>query len=169
MVLVDFNLLAVLWLTRSGFTFGSTVIHGWGSLLKNPSYINDGTVAIAMSLILFFIPSKNKKGKRILTRKTLLKLPWNILILFGGGFALASGFKESGLSEWFGQQLSLFQGQPTLLIILVIALGTIFRSGCYVLNQVLKSSQGISRAPLCQLGEPLAQPCFLPSTKSFSI
>ncbi len=125
-VLVDFILLAVLWLTRSGFTFGSTVIHGWGSLLKNPSYINDGTVAIAMSLILFFIPSKNKKGKRILTRKTLLKLPWNILILFGGGFALASGFKESGLSEWFGQQLSLFQGQPTLLIILVIALGMTF-------------------------------------------
>ncbi len=125
-VFADFILLALLWLTRSGFTFGNTVIPGWGSLLDNPSYINDGTVAIAMAVVLFFIPSKNRKGKRILTRKTLFKLPWNILLLFGGGFALASGFKESGLSTWFGEQLSLFEGQPTLLIILTIALGMTF-------------------------------------------
>lgn len=125
-VLADFIMLAVLWMTRSGITIGGTVIKGWGSLLKNPSYINDGTVAIAMALILFLIPSKSKKDKRILTRKTILKLPWNILLLFGGGFALASGFKESGLSTWFGEQLSLFDGQPTILVILVIALGMTF-------------------------------------------
>ncbi len=125
-VLADFIILAVLWLTRSGLSFDVVKIPGWGSLFHNPAYINDGTVAIAMALILFFIPSKTKKGKKILTRKTVLHLPWNILLLFGGGFALASGFKESGLSTWFGEQLSLFEGQPTLLIILTIALGMTF-------------------------------------------
>ncbi len=125
-VLADFIILAVLWLTRSGISFDIIKIPGWGSLLNNPSYINDGTVAIAMALILFLIPSKTRKGDRILTRKTILNLPWNILLLFGGGFALASGFKASGLSTWFGEQLTLFQGQPTLLIILIIALGMTF-------------------------------------------
>ncbi len=126
-VFADFTVLAVLWLTRSGINLGNTVIPGWGSLFSNPSYINDGTVAIAMSLILFLIPSKKKKGKQmILDGKIIPKLPWGILLLFGGGFALASGFKESGLSEWFGEQMNAFAGQPHLLMIIVVALGMTF-------------------------------------------
>ncbi len=126
-VFVDFVILAVLWLTRSGIKLGDTAIPGWGSLFSNPSYINDGTVAIAMSLILFLIPSKKKKGKQmILDGKVITKLPWGILLLFGGGFALASGFKESGLSEWFGEQMSAFAGQPHLLMIIIVALGMTF-------------------------------------------
>lgn len=125
-VFVDFIVLAVLWLTRSGITFGNTVIPGWGSLFNNPKYINDGTVAIALALVLFLIPSKKKKGKQILDGKTITKLPWGILLLFGGGFALASGFKESGLSAWFGQQMSVFAGQPDLLIIITVAIGMAF-------------------------------------------
>ncbi len=125
-VLVDFIALAVLWLTRSGLTYGNTVIPGWGSLFNNPKYINDGTVAIALALILFLIPSKNKKGKQILDGKIITKLPWGILLLFGGGFALASGFKESGLSSWFGEQMTVFAGQPDLLIIITVAIGMAF-------------------------------------------
>lgn len=125
-VLIDFVILAVLWLTRSGVTIGHTVVHGWGSLFKYPSYINDGTVAIAMAVLLVLIPSKTEKGKQLMDWKTINKLPWGILLLFGGGFALASGFKESGLSSWFGQQMSVFAGQPDLLIIIVVAIGMAF-------------------------------------------
>jgi len=125
-ILTDFILLAILWLTRSGLEIGSTKIPGWGSVFKHPEYLNDGTVAIAMALILFLIPSKNRKGKRIMNRKMIGRLPWGILLLFGGGFALASGFKVSGLSEWFGYQLEGAAGQPHMIMVFVVAIGMTF-------------------------------------------
>ncbi len=105
-VLVLFIILAFLWIFRTGFTIQSFVIPGWSKLFKSPSYINDGTVAIFISLLLFMIPSKAKKGERIMNWETAKKIPWGIVLLFGGGFALAEGFVESGLSNWFGQQLA---------------------------------------------------------------
>ncbi len=101
-VFIVFVLLALLWLTRKGLVIRDFKIPGWSELLMVPEYINDGTVAIMLALVLYFIPSKAKKGKRIMDWETTSRLPWNIVLLFGGGFALASGFKESGLSIWFG-------------------------------------------------------------------
>ena len=54
--------------------------------------------------------------------KSVSKLPWGIVLLFGGGFALASGFKESGLSTWLGEQLSFITFMPPIIIIALIAL-----------------------------------------------
>jgi len=105
-VLVLFTLLAFLWIFRSGFNIQSFVVPGWSKLFNNPSYINDGTVAIFISIILFIIPSKTEKGERIMNWETAKKVPWNIVLLFGGGFALAQGFVDSGLSVWFGEQLA---------------------------------------------------------------
>ena len=105
-VLVLFVLLAFLWIFREGFSIGSVAIPGWGKLFKNPDFINDGTVAIFISLILFMLPSKTEKGERILNWETAKRIPWGIVLLFGGGFALAQGFVSSGLSVWFGEQLS---------------------------------------------------------------
>jgi sodium-dependent dicarboxylate transporter 2/3/5 len=104
-VLADFVILALLWLSRADITIGSFTIPGWSRLFGQPEFINDGTVAITMAVFLFLIPSKNAGGGRIMAWNAVRKLPWNIVILFGGGFALASGFKESGLSLWFGNQL----------------------------------------------------------------
>ncbi len=125
-ILIDFILLAVFWLTRSGITIGEFVVPGWGVLFSNPEYINDGTVAIFMAVILFFIPGKANNKQRILDWATSAKIPWNIVLLFGGGFALASGFKESGLSLWFGEQLSVLDSWHPLLIIFAISLTMTF-------------------------------------------
>lgn len=105
-VLVLFTLLAFLWIFRSGFNIQSFVVPGWAQLFNKPSFINDGTVAIFISILLFIIPSKTEKGERIMNWETAKKVPWNIVLLFGGGFALAQGFVDSGLSVWFGQQLA---------------------------------------------------------------
>jgi len=105
-VLVLFSVLALLWIFRSGFDIQSFKVPGWAQLFNNPGYINDGTVAIFMALLLFMIPSRTQKGERIMNWKTANKIPWGIVLLFGGGFALAQGFVESGLSVWFGEQLS---------------------------------------------------------------
>lgn len=121
-ILIDFILLALLWLTRSDISIGSAIIPGWASLFNYPDYLNDGTVAIAMSLILFLIPSKNEKDGRIMDWSVARNIPWHIVLLFGGGFALASGFKESGLSIWFGEQLSWVVAFHPIVIIFCIAI-----------------------------------------------
>ena len=123
---IIFVSLALLWLTRAGIDIGSFKIPGWSSLFSSPKYINDGTVAIALSIILFIIPSKSEKGKRIMDWGTASKVPWNIVLLFGGGFALASAFKESGLSIWVGEQLSSIGGLHPILIIAIIAITMTF-------------------------------------------
>jgi len=117
-VLVDFVGLALLWLFRADLRLGALTVPGWSRLFDNPSYLNDGTVAVAMALLLFLIPTRSRPGARIMDWETAAKLPWNIVLLFGGGFALASGFRESGLSQWIGDQLATGAGglHPILII-----------------------------------------------------
>ncbi len=121
-ILIIFISLAILWISRADLQLGGLRIPGWQNLFRFPEYINDGTVAIALSIILFAIPSKNKKGARLLDWKTAARLPWGIVLLFGGGFALASGFKESGLSNWFGEQLSFVSLMHPIFIIAIVGL-----------------------------------------------
>lgn len=121
-ILIDFVALAVLWIFRSDITIGTFKIPGWANIFSNPSYLNDGTVAITMAVLLFFIPSKNEKGKRLMDWEASKGIPWHIVLLFGGGFALASGFKESGLSMWVGSQLSWVVSIHPIMIIFVIAI-----------------------------------------------
>jgi solute carrier family 13 (sodium-dependent dicarboxylate transporter), member 2/3/5 len=121
-VLVVFVLLAVLWLSRADIDFGFVKIPGWSNLLPESRFVSDGTVAMFMALVLFFIPSRSVRGDTLLEWETASRLPWNILLLFGGGFALATGFKESGLSLWFGGHLSGIADVHPLLAVLVICL-----------------------------------------------
>jgi len=113
---------ALLWIFRTDLNFGFISISGWSSLFAVPSYIDDGTVAITMAFILFLIPSTDKNNKgAILNFHSFEKVPWGIILLFGGGFALASGFSNSGLSSYIGSQLSSFSHLSPLFIILFAA------------------------------------------------
>lgn len=121
-VSIVFVFLALLWMFRSNLTIGSFEIPGWANLFNNPAYINDGTIAIGMAIILFIIPSKQDSGGFLMDWKAAEGLPWEIILLFGGGFALATGFKESGLSSWFGEQLVFLGNISPLMLILIISL-----------------------------------------------
>lgn len=88
--------------------------------------IDDTVIALTSAVILFAIPAKNKKGDTLLDWNTALKLPWGILLLFGGGLAIAAGFVESGLSEWIGQQLIALQGIHILVVLLIVSALVIF-------------------------------------------
>lgn len=125
-VLVIFLALAFLWLTRADLTFGRLIIPGWSRIFAVPDYINDGSVAIAVSSILFLIPSRKEKPSRILTWETAARIPWHIVLLFGGGFALATGFKESGLSTWFGENMGWMKGMHPIILILMVSLMVTF-------------------------------------------
>ena len=121
-VLIIFVLTAVLWLTRSDLTIGQVQLTGWASALGLKGFVDDGTVAIALALMLFLIPSGKGTGERLMNWVEARKLPWGIVLLFGGGFALASGFKESGLSIWCGERLAGLAGLSPVLLVLSIAL-----------------------------------------------
>jgi solute carrier family 13 (sodium-dependent dicarboxylate transporter), member 2/3/5 len=121
-VLVVFLALAFLWLFRVDLNFGAVVIPGWARIFPESAFINDGTSAILMAILLFLLPSKSVRGNRLLDWATASRMPWHILLLFGGGFALATGMKVSGLSLWFGAQLSGLATLHPMLIILLISL-----------------------------------------------
>lgn len=122
-VFILFLVLAILWLSRAGISFNKVTIPGWAHLFKTPDFINDGTVAMFISVILFLVPAGKEGKKRIMDWKTARKIPWNIVLLFGGGFALALGFQSSGLSVWFGEQLLWTKNiHPYLILLAVVAL-----------------------------------------------
>jgi solute carrier family 13 (sodium-dependent dicarboxylate transporter), member 2/3/5 len=122
-VFILFLILALLWITRAGITFSHFTIPGWSHLFKTPAYINDGTVAMFMTIILFIFPAGKDGKQRIMDWKTAQRVPWNIVLLFGGGFALALGFQTSGLAVWFGEQLLWTRGvNPYLILLAVVTL-----------------------------------------------
>ncbi|GBD86347.1 sodium-dependent dicarboxylate transporter SdcS [bacterium BMS3Abin03] len=123
-VSVIFALTAFLWIFRTNLNIGIFTIPGWSNLFANASFFNDGTVAITMASLLFFIPSKNS-DTTLLNAEVFNKIPWGIVLLFGGGFALAKGFSSTGLSNFIGVQLAGLASFPHLLMILIIAVSVI--------------------------------------------
>lgn len=119
-VLVLFVTLAVLWTFRSGIRFDHFTIPGWGAIFNHAPYINDATPAIFVAILLFVIPSGKRDGSKLMDWKTAHKLPWDIVLLFGGGFALASGFQSSGLAVWLGEQLGWTSSAGPYLVLLAV-------------------------------------------------
>ena len=84
--------------------------------------IDDTIIAIIAAVILFILPNKEGSHK-LLSWDDAVKLPWGILLLFGGGMALAKGFDTSGLAIWIGSQMSFFNTIPLLaLLCLLVAM-----------------------------------------------
>ena len=112
-VLIVFVLTAFAWISRS-------------FLLKQyvPA-IDDTIIAITFAVLLFILPSKDKKTK-IMTWDDAVKLPWGILILFGGGMALALGFDSSGLALWLGEQMTNLQTLSLFLVLFILILAVNF-------------------------------------------
>jgi len=81
--------------------------------------IDDTIIAMVSAIILFLIPSR-EKGQKIINWNDAVKLPWGILLLFGGGMALAAGFQSSGLANWIGAQITLLQGVSILLVVFIL-------------------------------------------------
>ena len=109
------------WVFRADIPLEIFTIPGWSSLLANPDWIDDGTVAISFALLLFMIPVDLRKGQFALEWEWARQIPWGVLLLFGGGFAIAKGFNETGLVTWVGGHLGVIRGAHPVLIVLLIA------------------------------------------------
>jgi len=125
MVLIVFSCTAILWVTRKGFDIGGFEYLGWGYYLSKQQLIDDGSVAIAMATLLFFIPARDASQNKttLLDKKVFSEIPWSIVLLFGGGFALAYGFSESGLSAYLAQQLQALKAVSLPVLIVIVSMG----------------------------------------------
>jgi sodium-dependent dicarboxylate transporter 2/3/5 len=112
----------LLWFTRADIDFGSFQFLGWNHIFAVPKYIDDAFVALLAALLLFLIPSKQNKGEALLIWDDAKKLRYDIILMFGSGFALAYGFDVSGLSNWLAASLIILKGVSPVLIILGICL-----------------------------------------------
>ncbi|MFQ5792990.1 MAG: SLC13 family permease, partial [Acidobacteriota bacterium] len=96
----------------------------WTQWIPSGELVTDSTIAVAAAVLAFLIPAG--PGERVLNWHWAVKLPWDVLVLFGGGFSLAAGFERSGLSGWVGEQLTRFSEAPLPLFVLVIVVLIIF-------------------------------------------
>ncbi len=110
-----FGLTAVLWITRPLLSSQFPGLQ-----------LSDTSVAIAGALLLFFVPSGDKKGERLLTWDYAERLPWGVLLLFGGGLSLAAAVSQSGLAQWIGDSLVGLGSLPVIVLVTIVTLLIIF-------------------------------------------
>ncbi|NXB88398.1 S13A2 protein, partial [Vidua chalybeata] len=186
-VSILFILLVVLWFTREpGF------IPGWATVLfnkDNKSYVTDATVALFIAMLLFILPSgfsnqdrdQEQTGGRakfrapppLLDWKVVQeKMPWNIVFLLGGGFALAKGSEESGLSAWLGTKLTPLQSIPhpaiAFLLCLLIATFTECTSNVATTTLFLPILASMAEA-ICLNPLYVMLPCTLSASLAFML
>ena len=102
-----FGLTAFFWITRS-FLFKNIL----------PA-LDDTIIAISFAIVLFLLPSK-KQGTKLMNWDDAVKIPWGIILLFGGGMALSKGFETTGLAKWIGEQMTTFAGVTTIILLLLL-------------------------------------------------
>lgn len=103
-----FALTAFCWITRSFL------------LQKILPALDDTIIAMAFSVVLFVIPAPSQRKEKLLRWDEAVKLPWGIILLFGGGMALAKAFEGSGLAVWLGEQMTALGGLSLLLLFLLL-------------------------------------------------
>lgn len=114
--------LAIFALTSLGWIFRPWIV----DIFPQPTMVKDATIAITGALLLFVIPVNFRKRIFVMDWEWAAKLPWGVLILFGGGLALAEGFKISGLAAWIVGQVSILETMPILVIVFGITTLVIF-------------------------------------------
>jgi sodium-dependent dicarboxylate transporter 2/3/5 len=95
-------------------------VPGWESLLGIPGQTHDAVVAIFGALLLFMLPAAGTKGERLLNWHQAQSVPWGVVLIVGGGYAIADGFAGTGLAEWIGGKLAFIGQFPTLLVVLLV-------------------------------------------------
>ncbi|WCL54041.1 SLC13 family permease [Gimibacter soli] len=90
------------------------------------SGVDDTHVAVAGAIAMFLVPSGNRDGNMLLDWPTAVRLPWGVILLFGGGLSLAAAVQATGLAEWLGTSMSGITAAPLILIMFSVTLLVIF-------------------------------------------
>ncbi len=119
-VLVVFLLAALSWITRP------LLVRVQVGDLHPLAGLSDPVIAMVAALALFVVPVDVKQRVFVMNWETAVKLPWGILLLFGGGLSLAAAIRANGVGEYIGHQLAFLSGIPTLLLVMAVIALVIF-------------------------------------------
>jgi sodium-dependent dicarboxylate transporter 2/3/5 len=111
-----FGLTALAWIFHAQISF----------IFPDPKLITDATIAMVGALLLFLIPIDLKKNVFVMDWHWASKMPWGVLVLFGGGLAMAAGFETTKLAEWIGSQVGLLSNAPIFVLIVAVTILIIF-------------------------------------------
>jgi sodium-dependent dicarboxylate transporter 2/3/5 len=134
LMMAYFALAAGLWIFRRPIDLGFLTVPGWSGGLQRLMHglgcvdfdagrINDATVAVAVAALTFLTPApadQDGRPRRLMDWATAVRLPWSVLLLFGGGFAVADVFHSTGLSLWVGNQFQALAGAHPVAIVAAI-------------------------------------------------
>ena len=99
-------------------TFVLWMLRGWIAPFLPEDSLTDGTIAIAASLALFVLPDGS--GRHMLEWHEADRAPWGVLLMFGGGLALAGGMMRTGLADWLGNALLFLDGVPIVVVAMAL-------------------------------------------------
>lgn len=118
----------LLWISRAPLDLGTFYLPGWSALFPSPGGVHDSTVAMAMAVLLFVLPSGQAggpgRGRLLHWQGAARGIPWGIVFLLGGGFALAAMITDSGLAAWVGSLLGSMKGAPGWALVIAVCLLT---------------------------------------------
>jgi sodium-dependent dicarboxylate transporter 2/3/5 len=111
-VMAIFTLTAFLWIVRTSL------------INRFLPMVDDSTIAVLGAMLLFIVPVSWQRGHFALDWQWAVKIPWGVLLLFGGGLSLAAAISGTGLAGWLSSALGVFSGLPMILIVFLIAVFT---------------------------------------------
>jgi sodium-dependent dicarboxylate transporter 2/3/5 len=120
---VVFGLTALAWVLRSEKTFGEMTIPGLQTVFPD---IRDSTIAILAAMVLLALPVDWRRGEFVLDWRTARRIPWGVLVLFGGGLSLARAMEQSGLAAWIGGAVGSLEALPMIVIVVAVAALVVF-------------------------------------------
>jgi sodium-dependent dicarboxylate transporter 2/3/5 len=112
-------LAAASWILREPKDIGAVHLPGLVQLVPG---LSDAGIAIGAAVLLLVCPLSLQERRFVLDWETAERIPWGVLILFGGGLALAESFSATGLADWIGHQLESLHGAPAFMVVGAVAL-----------------------------------------------
>jgi sodium-dependent dicarboxylate transporter 2/3/5 len=112
------------WVFKDAIMIGGLNIYGWTELLGVSGQIHDGTIAMIAGILLFIIPAN--KDRKLLNWKEASQVPWGVVIIVGGGYAVANGFDVTGLAQWLGGQLNFVSNFSFFTILIAVIVFVLF-------------------------------------------
>lgn len=163
-----FTMTALAWITRSKMVLGVFTFPGWSSMLADPKLVSDAVPAVAAAILAAIVPAGGDAKRPLVTWSEIHSgVPWGILLLFGGGFAVADGVHAAGLDKWLAVELHGLSGMSLEALILTVCLVSMAATELTSNTATATLLMPIMAAFASSLGEP-AYLLMVPATVSCS-